>query len=34
MMETIKSFFNTPLGAVAVFFIFIGGGMYLVKKLG
>jgi hypothetical protein len=32
-MEQIKSFFNTPLGAVAVWLIFIGGGLFILKKV-
>jgi uncharacterized protein YneF (UPF0154 family) len=29
-----KDFMSTPLGAVVVFLAFIGGGMYLAKKMG
>jgi hypothetical protein len=33
-MEQFKSFLSTPLGAVFVFLSFIGGGLYVIKKLG
>jgi hypothetical protein len=32
-MNEIKSFFSTPLGAVAVWLIFIGGGIFILKKV-
>lgn len=29
-----NDFFSTPLGAVAVWLIFIAGGLYVIKKVG
>lgn len=29
-----KEFLQTPLGAVAVFLAFMGGGLWIIKKFG
>jgi hypothetical protein len=34
IMEQLKGFMATPLGAVFVFLSFVGGGLYVIKKLG